>query len=412
MSSNKPSTINFIRENAPFLATGALLSFLSSFGQTFFISVFGGEIREAFNLSNGDWGLIYMLGTGASAVAMLFAGGLADKFRVRSLGIAVVILLALSCLAMAFNPWAVALPVVIFAIRFSGQGMATHVATVAIVRWFVATRGRALAITTMGFMFAEALLPLTFVWLKGFFHWQHLWIGCALFCLLMIPVLLRFLRLERDPQSAASQSSSLGMGAKHWTRHDVLRHPLFWAMVPALMAFPALSTAFWFHQVHYAELKGWSHIALVAVFPLGTLTFGASTILYGWAIDRVGAARLLPFYLLPLTVAFTLHSFAPNIAWTAAGVVMMGLAGGGQGTLLNACWAEFYGTKNLGSIKSAVMAVMVLGSALGPGISGWLIDIGVGFEAQLLAYAGIFVIASLIMARPIANARAQLTLPL
>uniref|UniRef100_UPI0030EC7132 hypothetical protein n=1 Tax=Yoonia sp. GPGPB17 TaxID=3026147 RepID=UPI0030EC7132 len=65
--------LRFIRENVPFLATGALLSFLSSFGQTFFISIFGGEIRAAYGLSNGDWGLIYMVGTGASALLMVFA---------------------------------------------------------------------------------------------------------------------------------------------------------------------------------------------------------------------------------------------------------------------------------------------------------------------------------------------------
>ena len=82
--------ISFIRENAPFLATGALLSFLSSFGQTFFISIFGGEIRAEYGLSNGDWGLIYMIGTGASAAVMVFAGGLADRFRVRQLGITII----------------------------------------------------------------------------------------------------------------------------------------------------------------------------------------------------------------------------------------------------------------------------------------------------------------------------------
>ena len=80
----KINTRAFLRDNAPFLATGALLSFLSSFGQTFFISVFAGEIRAEFGLSNGDWGLIYMAGTGASALAMVFAGGLADRFRVRA----------------------------------------------------------------------------------------------------------------------------------------------------------------------------------------------------------------------------------------------------------------------------------------------------------------------------------------
>ena len=400
--------LRFIRKNLPFLATGALLSFLSSFGQTFFISIFGGEIREAYGLSNGDWGLIYMVGTGASALLMVFAGGLADRFRVRTLGIVVVLLLASACLFMAFNAVAALLPFVIFALRFTGQGMTNHVATVAMARWFVATRGRALAVAAFGFMLGEATLPLTMVWLKSFIDWRTLWVCFAGFCVVACFVLYRLLRLERTPQSMAETELSAGMYGKHWTRGDALRHPLFWAMIPAVMSFSGFGTAFWFHQVHFAEIKGWSHLALVAVFPLGTLALSLSTIGYGWAIDRFGATRLLPIYLIPLVAAFILHWYAPSLGWTALAVILMGIAGGGQSTLLNACWAEFYGTKHIGAIKSAAAALMVLGSAIGPGLSGWLIDNGVGFEVQQLGYAAVFAFAALVLIIPTRKAREAL----
>ena len=52
----------FLRENAPFLAAGALLAFSSSFGQTFLISAYAGVIRDEFGLSHGQWGAIYSSG--------------------------------------------------------------------------------------------------------------------------------------------------------------------------------------------------------------------------------------------------------------------------------------------------------------------------------------------------------------
>ncbi|MEJ6396610.1 MFS transporter [Yoonia sp. 208BN28-4] len=397
--------IAFIRANAPFLATGALLSFLSSFGQTFFIAIFGGDIRAEFDLSNGDWGLIYMIGTGASAVLMVFAGGLADRFRVKSLGTVVIGGLAVACALMALNTSAALLVGVIFALRFLGQGMTSHVAVVAMARWFVATRGRALAVAALGFMLGEATLPLIMVWLKSMIGWRQLWLCFGVFCLLMIPVLRRFLRLERTPQAAADNDEAAGLGGKHWTRAEALRNPIFWAMAPAVMSFSGFGTAFWFHQVHFAEVKGWSHLSLVAVFPLGTMMLAVSTIFYGWAVDRVGAVRLLPFYLIPYVLAFILHWYAPSLGWTALAVVLMGVAGGGQATLLNACWAEFYGTRNLGSIKAAVTALMVLGSAVGPGLSGWLIDAGVGFETQMLGYAFSFALAAILLCYPVMASR-------
>ncbi|MBU2992323.1 MFS transporter [Octadecabacter sp. 1_MG-2023] len=395
----------FIRQNAPFLATGALLSFLSSFGQTFFISIFGGEIREAYGLSNGDWGLIYMIGTGASAAVMVFAGGLADRFRVRQLGITVILLLGLSCVLMALNPVAALLPVLVFFLRFFGQGMTTQVATVAMARWFVAARGRALAVAAMGYMLGEATLPLLMVWMKSIVDWRFIWLGCAVFCIAMTPVLFTLLRLERTPQAISSSEQTAGLFGRHWTRAEALRHPVFWAMAPAVMSFSGFGTAFWFHQVHFAEIKGWSHLSLVAIFPLGTVTVFLSTVFYGWAVDRIGAVKLLPFYLIPYAFAFVLHWYAPSLVWTAAAIVLMGAAGGGQATLLNACWAEFFGTRHLGSIKATTMALMVLGSALGPGVSGWLIDNGVGFEVQMLGYAATFFGAAALLLYPVSVAR-------
>lgn len=178
---------------------------------------------------------------------------------------------------------------------------------------------------------------------------------------------------------------------------DALRHPVFWLMVPAIIFFSAFGTVFWFQQVIFAEAKGISHFALVAVFPLGTGALAASAIVYGWAIDRFGATRLLPLYILPYILAFVAHWYAPSLAWVAVAVILMGIAGGGHGTLLNACWAEFYGTRYIGAIKSAATALMVLGSALGPGLSGWLIDIGVGIEIQMLGFALCFVFAAISM---------------
>jgi MFS family permease len=258
----------FLRLNAPWLAAGGLLTFLSSFGQTFFISIFAGEIRSEFGLSHGEWGGIYSLGTTSSAIAMIWAGALTDRFRVRGLGALILLALAGACIAMASVTAAWALAFVIFALRFTGQGMTSHIAVVAMARWFVATRGRALAIATLGFSVGEALLPVLFVALMGFVDWRLLWVVAAIIALAGIPVLSLLLRNERTPQSMAHENPSLGMFGRHWTRNQTLRHPLFWFMVPALLGPSAFGTALFFHQVHYAEIKGWEHVQLVSLFPL------------------------------------------------------------------------------------------------------------------------------------------------
>ncbi|MFQ1700292.1 MFS transporter [Loktanella agnita] len=403
--------VQFLRDNAPFLAAGALLAALSSFGQTFLISVFAGEIRAEFGLSNGDWGLLYMVATMASAAVMVWGGSLTDRFRARDLGVTILGLLALTCLAMAWNTHVIGLLLVIFFLRFFGQGMSSMISVVAISRWFIATRGRALAIAALGFISAEMVLPVTTVWIKSHVDWRSIWVGFAYIILALIPLLWMLLKLERTPQATAQHDIATGMNARHWTRAQALRHPLFWVLALSMALFPMMATTFWFHQVHFAEIKGWDHLTLVAVLPLGTASFMASNFLFGWAVDRFGVSRLLLVYLLPYTVAFVMHGFATSIVWTAIGVMLMGLAGGGQSTLPGSVWSTYFGTAHIGAIKSAAMALAVLGSAIGPGLSGWLIDAGVGYENQLLAYSSTFVFASLAMIIPLRRANAQLAAP-
>lgn len=385
----------FLKQNRNWLTAGALLSLLSSFGQTYFISIFAAEIQADFGLSHGGWGATYALGTMASAATMIWAGSLTDVFRARTLGVLIFGMLAVACVAMALNPYAALLPVVIFALRLTGQGMCSHIAVVSMARWFVATRGRALSVASLGFAMGEAMLPIVFVALLNLFHWRSLWVVAAIIALAGIPILLALLRTERTPQSMANENQSAGMGGAHWTRKAALRHPLFWFMFPAILGPSAFNTAFFFHQVYFAGLKDWSHLSLVALFPLYTAMAIVAMIASGIALDRFGTARLIPIYQLPMVVAFTIFALSGSLTHAALGFVFLALTTGANSTLPNAFWAEFYGTRHIGSIKAMATAVMVLGSAIGPGVTGVLIDAGVDLNTQYMGVSVYFLFASL-----------------
>jgi MFS family permease len=395
----------FIIQNSRWLAAGALLTLMSSFGQTYFISIFAGEIRTTFDLSHGDWGAIYGFGTFASAIAMVWAGGLTDIMRVRRLGPIVLAALAASCLFMAFNPWVALLPVVIFCLRFSGQGMSTHIAAVGMSRWFAANRGKALSVANLGFSIGEATYPLLVVALMMLFVWQGIWVLAAFIAVLSIPALVWLLREERSPESMATEDQSVGMNGRHWTRNQTLAHPLFWFMMPAFVGQSAFNTAFFFLQVHFSEIKGWDHFQLVAMFPVYTGVAIGSMILSGVLLDKIGTARLIPYFQLPMIFAFLLFAYGQSLLAALLGFVLLGLTSGATATLPNAFWAENFGTKHLGSIKAAAAAAMVLGSAIGPALTGVLLDFSLPLEAQYVGVSVFFGASSLLMWVGVSRAR-------
>jgi len=402
------SLIQFARANALFLSAGVLLSFGSSFGQTYFISIFAGEIRAEFGLSHGAWGGIYTAGTTASALLMIWAGGLTDRFRVRQLGAITTVMLAVSCLAMAAIPGPIALIGVIFALRFFGQGMMSHLSVVAMARWFVATRGRALSISSMGFAVGQALLPWIFVAMLAVFHWRMLWVIGAVVLLVSLPLLSRLLRAERTPQSIAESTASLGMGGRHWTRGQVWRHWLFWLALPLMLGPPSWGTALFFQQVHLTEVKGWGLVDYVALLPFYTIAGVSATFLSGALIDRYGTGRLMQLFLIPFAAGFYVMSQCETLWGALLGLVLIGVGTGGQATVPNAFWAEFYGTRHLGSIKALAAAIMIFGSAIGPGISGVLIDQGFDFAEQSVGIAIYMLVAALVVSIGIQKARGQL----
>jgi MFS family permease len=389
--------LGFLRDNAPFLSAGVTISFTSSYGQTFFIALFAAQIMAVFSLTDGQWGLLYAVATTASAAVMVFVGPITDRLRVRRLATLTCLGLAAACLTMAGSGhWAV-LAVAIFALRFTGQGMMSHLSQLAMARWFVASRGRALSISAMGFALGQAGLPILFVAGMAVIDWRLLWVICAGLVLATIPLLLRLLRQERTPQSFAREESVTGMQGRHWTRVDMLRHPLFWLLTPLLLGPPMFGTALFFHQVHLVETKGWSLAGYVALMPAFTLVSVTATLVSGAVLDRVGAARMMQVFLLPFAAGFLLMGAAETLAGAGLALMVFGLGTGLQATVPTAFWAEFYGTRHLGGIKAMATAIMVLGTALGPGITGWGIDRGLDFPDQMVAIA-IYLVAAAALA--------------
>lgn len=388
------ASFRFLRDNLSWLGAGLLLTFASSFGQTFFISLMGGQYRAELGLSHGQFGGLYMAATLLSALTLIYAGGIADRMSARRLGALVMLGLAGACLVMMQVTNAAMLFLAIYLLRFLGQGMLSHLEVTAIARWFAATRGRALAIASWGHPLGEGFLPATVALMLTMMDWRSVWMTMAgVLLIVVIPVYVLTLRAERQPQGIETAPELLtGLRGKHWTRPEVLRHGLFWWLIPVLMGSPLIGTAVLFHQAHIAEIKGWTLAQLTAGFPVYAVLSIGSSLVFGVLVDRFTACRVLPFYLVPLAIGIVTLGFfdAPWVALVALGSIGM-TAGAGMATV-GAMWAELYGTRHLGSIRSLSVASMVFASALGPGLTGILIDLGIGFDVQCI-YMGFYCLA-------------------
>lgn len=398
---------SFLTANARWIAGGFLLTLFSSFGQTFFIGLSGEELREKFSLSDGQFGLIYMMATLGSALTLPWLGRTLDFMAGWKVARFVMPALAGACLLIACASNVFVLVLALYMLRLFGQGMMTHTALTEIGRWFAAGRGRATSLVVPGHQAGEALLPILFTIIAVSVGWQYAWFSAATALILFaLPALWLLWRVERTPQSSdpeVDQSRTAG----DWTRAEVLRDPLFYAVLVGVLAPPFIGTTIFFHQDYLVELRGYDPLAFAGAFPLMAVTTVAFSLVCGQLIDRFGGLKLLPFFLLPLALASALAGVLEPVWGVYVFMVLLGVSYGFTATLFGAVWPEIYGTAHLGAIRAVVVAAMVFSTALGPGLTGALIDAGTPLTVQLVGMSVWCLVACLVLgwAAPLIGAR-------
>lgn len=391
----------FLRDNARWLGGGLLFTFFSSFGQTFFISLSAGFIREEYALSHGGFGTVYMLATLGSALTLPHLGTIVDRYSVRAVTLFVVPMLALACAVMALSHHIAGLLLAIYLLRLFGQGMMVHNSVTAISRWFRAQRGRALSVIILGHNIGDALLPIVFVAVAASVGWRNGWlIGAGVLLLVALPILATLVAVDRAPRS--TDPAPRTVDARDWTRGEVLRDPMFYALMLGVMAPGFIVTTIFFHQVYLVELRGWSLGVFAASFMVSALVNSVFTLVSGQLIDRFSGLALLPFVLVPLGVACFILGMLQAEWVPFLFMAFLGFSNGLSTTLFGALWPEVYGLKHLGAVRALVFSAIVFASAAGPGITGYLIDAGVSYPGQLLAM-GLYCFAVSLLLVPISR---------
>lgn len=382
----------FLRSNSRWLAGCFLLTYCSSFGQTYFISLSAGEVRAEYGLSHGGFGALYMAATLASALTLPFVGRLLDRMTAQRVALYSVPALAAACLLMAVATHLAVLVLTIYLLRLMGQGMMSQIAFTAAGRWFDAQRGKAMAVTAIGVNAGEATMPFLFVTATAFFGWRGSWLIAAGLCLFVaLPIIASLIAVERRPHAPGAAEARPAQ--RHWTRGEALRDPWFYAIAAGTTTSAMVGTTVFFHTVYLVESRGWSLEVAATSFTVMALTTVAVALLSGQLVDRFSALRMLPTFVIPLGFGCFVLAFVADQWGLFAFMALLGVTYGFSNTVFNSIWPEIYGTVHLGAIRAATVAFGVFGTAAGPGLTGWLIDLGVSLSTQM-AFMGVYCFAT------------------
>ena len=375
---------------------GFLATFVSSFGQTFFLGLFSPQFQAAAGIGSTRVSLLYGVATLASGSLLFWLGGAMDRLPLRRAIAITLLLFVTGSLLAAGVQGSLVLLAAFFLLRIGGQGLLTQLAVVSAARNGGRRRGAVIAWASMGVILGEATLPAGVIAALDSIDWRALWLGIATVLVVLVGPALWWLQhgihwQERAPTADPSSAPAL-------RRRTLLRTPAFWAGAAILLLPPFMATGFLFEQSSIAALKDWPAGAIGAAFTVFAVLRALGTWIYGRATDRFGAARMARLHLIPMALSFASLALplGPGSIWIAfAGI---GFTNGANSVLGGALWADLFGTAAVGTVRGVFTAAMVIASALAPITVAGVLSLGLGAGGLGLLFAACALAAPLLAA--------------
>ena len=367
----------FLYHDPKLLVYGFLIIFFASYGQTFFIALFNDDIKYYYSLSDGQFGLLYALATTLSSLLIINFAKMIDYIDLRIYSLLITLGLLLPCFAIYFLPSNIIfLFIIIFTLRFFGQGAMNHAGITSMTRYFGKNRGKAISVGNLGGMTGVMFLPFLIVYLSDYFSFKQIWLFCGLSLLFFIPILFYILNDQFERQEKFK--NSLIEENKQWKTREVIKNKNFLIYLPISSTFSFIGTGLMFHQIFIFTQKGWT----IEMLGTGFIFLGGFSIIGlifgGPLIDILNPRKAILFILTPIFFAILILLFFDSYFFLIIYMSLYGLNLGISAPFIGSLWAELFGLESLGTVKALFHAISVLASALSPVIFGYVIDWGFG----------------------------------
>ncbi len=377
--------------NKKIIAFLILFTFFSGFGQTYVLSLYIPGFLSELDISRTFFSTLYSIATVISGVTIVFAGKIIDKISVKYFALIVVAGLVCANILASFSFNVITVFFAVFMLRFFGQGLSTHTSFTVAGKYFNTARGKALSFAYLGFPLSEGLLPNLALISIVMLGWrQSFQLTAFLILIILLPLTFFLLRkFSGDAIVEAKVDNQIKPGTEHethiqhpsWGQRKIISNNLFYFIAPTPFLIGFILTALFFYQTFLAEYKQWNIEWMTFSILFYAISSFMASLLTGPLVDRYSARSVYPFAGLPiifglLVFVFFDHAIAASFYW-----FFVGLTAGMNSTVANALYAESYGVKNLGGVRSLFSFVMIAGTASGPVVYSLLMDAGIDFSS-------------------------------
>ena len=286
------------------------------------------------------------------------------------------------------------------------------VVNVTLSKWFVDLRGRAIGIAAIGFSIGGIVIapPLTafvddFGWRAG---WQVLAVATAA---IIFPIALLFRRQPEDhglsPDGRTAEELRGGAAQRieadyrnSYTRREALRTPALYMITFAFgLAVIGIGGVI-LNTIPFLTDQDYSRATAARIVVVLGFAAGFSKAFWGWLTERYDARYVaaLGFALSGSSMILIVFSAASGIAaLVALGYLLWGTGVGALFPSQEVIWAQYFGRRYLGEVRSVVLPVSLGMGAAGPLLTALYFDAVGDYNGVFLAVGINWVFASVLI---------------
>ena len=371
------------------------------------LSIFAIPMCATFNWSMAEFSGAVTVGGLLGALISPKVGVIADRGGARQILVVGSLVIGLSLILLSQTQSLIWFYVAYCLGRMAFVGPFQIAVTSAVANWFIYLRGRAMSLAALAHSLGLAVFPVIAFAVIEFWDWRLGWLVIGVFVLLVgvLPNLILMVQRPEDiglrPYTNIEDRVSNTLDERDYfdpersfTRGEAVRTQTFWLLVAfSAFIFP-VQAGVSLHQAPHLIDRGISMGYAAAAVSAFSLMSAIGGLVFGQLEARFGAMK-------SLLVAAVLMSIGAGImlvvfdVWTAfLASCVFGAGIGGLLTLLPVAWANSFGRQNLGAIRGVTLPVQIIAQAVGPLMSGSLVDVTGDYEVSLILFTFFGICAS------------------
>lgn len=429
VASDKPTQRYGWARKTPFfygwvvVSIASLSMFATTPGQSDSFSIFMDSFVNEFGWSRTFISTLFSGATLLSGCLMFFAGQIVDRIGAKWAAIISAAILGTACVLLSLVVSPLILFMGFFLARFSGKGSLDLAASTLAPQWFIKRRAFSIMLVGLGGTAGGIIFPLLNAYLINTFGWREayrilaggLWliyIPIALFLLISRPEEAGLhpdnkLSLEEDTAAKDTDSKVYVDDEVSFTQSQALGTSAFWIVALSVFQASLVGTGITLHFVSIFNELRYSMNFAAQILSIKPLVAFITVVLAGLVLDKIKHQHhVLALACLIQAGGLIMLAFLNSVPMAYLYSLVSGIAGALLAISVGVLKPNLFGRRYLGGILGVIMAINVIGSAIGPIVFGAAFDIFHGYREIILISTLLPLLAavlSLMIRKPVLN---------